>query len=56
LCKIALPLIEIEKERAKQRQLAGVSIKSQETSSSSELKVGQARDVVALHAGVPPLA
>jgi len=43
---------EIEKERAKQRQLAGVSIKSQETFGSSEPEVGRARDVVSFHAGV----
>lgn len=56
--ELAYPLLEIERELAKLRQLAGVSIKSQETSSSSELKVsqdfGQARDIVAKAVGLSP--
>lgn len=47
-------LMEIETERAKQRQLSGVSIEVQETLSSNELKVekGQARDIVARQIGL----
>lgn len=54
--EFGLLLMEIENEHAKQRQLAGVSIKVQETLSSNELKVsgGQARDIVARQISLSP--
>jgi ParB-like chromosome segregation protein Spo0J len=52
--ELGYQLYLIEKERARQRRLAGVSIKSQETSSSFELEVGQARDVAAKKVHLSP--
>jgi hypothetical protein len=52
--ELGYPLLEIDRELAKQRQLAGVSIETQETFSSNELEVGQARDLTAKKIGLSP--
>lgn len=52
--KLAMVILEIERDLAKERQLAGVSIKTQETLGSNEPEVGRARDIVAKKIGVSP--